>query len=81
MVLTQHEDVTEDEEHPLSFPYHYGSHATNACSGGNKYHHEVSIPLWFSRNVSVHTEAGALDGFPYHYGSHATVLSLLCTSQ
>ena len=50
---------------------HYGSHATRRLNYVcNLSIHQVSIPLWFSRNLqSVHGRDEEGQVFPYHYGS------------
>ena len=40
--------------------------------GRRRIHFNVSIPLWFSRNLGFMRYSRVLETFPYHYGSHAT---------
>jgi len=53
MVLTQPETLLEELVNAMStrFPYHYGSHATPGITPGPLRRDNVSIPLWFSRNL------------------------------
>ena len=50
MVLTQRSGNTHMLPMLVSFPYHYGSHATLFKGRGGESQLVVSIPLWFSRN-------------------------------
>jgi len=70
MVLTQ-QMPGSDYGALVLFPYHYGSHATDAHRRYSKSRNNVSIPLWFSRNETLKMLSGN-SKFPYHYGSHAT---------
>ena len=51
MVLTQHNPRTEIYIE-RRFPYHYGSHATFRERDNHHGGRHVSIPLWFSRNLT-----------------------------
>jgi len=52
MVLTQPDlEMKKEQLQSQVFPYHYGSHATVSYSMLVAYCSDVSIPLWFSRNI------------------------------
>jgi len=72
MVLTQ-QNFPPPGAPGETFPYHYGSHATQRQSRHLRQPDLVSIPLWFSRNELYDVFDGSMKcSFPYHYGSHAT---------
>ena len=70
MVLTQH-IISLASYTTSGFPYHYGSHATGWAIEPDP-SQRVSIPLWFSRNLTRAPREPWESLFPYHYGSHAT---------
>jgi len=74
MVLTQQELRPDEKVGEKTFPYHYGSHATEMTLKVIDEDGDVSIPLWFSRNQEhAPKPPGGKPTFPYHYGSHATI--------
>jgi len=76
MVLTQLKERRDVEEILKAFPYHYGSHATG-LGIPLMTREDVSIPLWFSRNMPRRMSRTGTHTFPYHYGSHATRRALI----
>jgi len=76
MVLTQHESSGSEEEHPITFPYHYGSYATKYSKSANS-----SDSPCFHTTMVLTQPSGAIvtaseySQFPYHYGSYATYLT------
>jgi len=72
MVLTQPDEQAWENSSSYSFPYHYGSHATEPSGNSYRWARSVSIPLWFSRNSILGYHPTLIAAFPYHYGSHAT---------